>query len=154
MSDRAISLGLLLVRIGLGLQFLTYALAKLANPSLIQRQVLDSQMLPPAVASLYGTLIPWWELAFGVCLLLGFATRFIGASAALALISYTMYVSISSHYPLFGFSSAGLDRNITLILCALGLAVAGAGAYSVDRLLLRTRQPAPNPIVERAAARS
>jgi uncharacterized membrane protein YphA (DoxX/SURF4 family) len=146
--------GLLLVRIGLGLQFLTYALAKLADPSAIQRQVLDSHLLPPALAGLYGTLIPWWELAFGVGLLLGFATRFIGASAALALISYTIYISIASRYALFGFSPVGLDRNIALIFCALGLAVAGAGTFSVDRLLLRTRQPVPKTAVERATASS
>jgi uncharacterized membrane protein YphA (DoxX/SURF4 family) len=143
MSNRALNLGLLLVRIGLGLQFLTYALVKLTNPAPIQRQVLESQMLPPTLASLYAALIPWWELAFGIGFLVGFGTRFVGGSAALALISYTIYVSISSHYTVFGFSSAGLDRNVALILCALGLALAGAGAYSADGWFNRAKRYPP-----------
>jgi uncharacterized membrane protein YphA (DoxX/SURF4 family) len=152
MMENAFNLGLLSIRIGLGLQFLTYALVKLSNPAVVQRQVMESGILPSAIAGVYATLLPWWELAFGIGFLLGFATRFVGASAALALISYTIYVSITARYAVFGFSPAGIDRNVALIFCSLGIALAGAGAYSLDAKLMRVLRREPRGAVRRAPA--
>ncbi len=140
--ERMVDLALLSVRVGLGLLFLTFALEKFANPARTAKQIVDSNMLTSPWLELYAAGLPWWELAFGICFLLGIVTRIAGGAAFLALASYTIYLGAVANpqYPFFGVNALGiLDRNVPLMFAALALALAGAGAYSIDAWLTHRR---------------
>jgi len=141
-GDRATDLGLLLLRIGLGLLFLIDSVRKFALAAEVHKAIAGSGLLPAPLAALYAAGIGWWELIFGICLLAGAATRATAGAACLALISYTIYIGAEGHYPFFGVTPSGLlDRNVALIFAALALVVAGPGAYSLDRLIFRRGRP-------------
>ncbi len=152
--ERMVDLALLSVRVGLGLLFLTFALEKFSNPARTAKQIADSNMLASPWMELYAGGLPWWELAFGICFLLGLATRPIGVAAFLALTSYTVYLGAVANpkYPVFGVNALGiLDRNVPLMFAALALALASAGAYSIDawwsrRHAARAERAAPAPM--------
>lgn len=140
---RTVSLALLSIRLGMAPLFVTFGLGSLRTPDAFAKQVTDSALLVSPWTELFTAGKPWWELAFGICFLLGLATRFMGASATLALISYTIFLGRVANPPFqfFGLNAAGiLDRNVPLILAALALAIAGAGLYSVDALVARRRR--------------
>ncbi len=142
MRERTIDLALLSVRVGLGVLFLTFALGTFRNPDAFAKQVADSDLLASPWLELFTAGKSWWELAFGIGFLVGLATRLVGVAAFLALISYTIFLGKVANppYPFFGLGATGnLDRNVALMFCALALAIAGAGAYSIDRLIARRR---------------
>src|SRR5688572_28957694 len=87
---RTVELGLLAVRVGLGLLFLTAGLAKLTAPGRFQALVYGAGLTGPW-ADLYAAAGPGWEVAIGVACLLGWATRAAGAAAALVLAGYAAY---------------------------------------------------------------
>src|SRR3989441_12182210 len=96
---RRLDLAALLLRLGLAVLFLSFGLDKFARPANIQRQVLDSQLLPDALARLFASAIGFWEVGLGLLFLLGLFTRPAALVAILALISYTIYLGIVGQYP-------------------------------------------------------
>jgi len=61
----------LAARLLLGSVFLASAIGKLQHPALFVDTVVDYGLLPEALARLYGTVLPWAELAVGFSLILG-----------------------------------------------------------------------------------
>jgi uncharacterized membrane protein YphA (DoxX/SURF4 family) len=137
---RRLDLAALLLRLGLAVLFLSFGLDKFARPANVQTQVLDSQLLPEALARLFAGVIGFWEVGLGVLFLLGLFTRPAALVAILALISYTVFLGVASRYPVFGFSQLGVvDRNVPLMFMTAALLLVGAGAWSVDRARARAR---------------
>ena len=131
-------LALLSLRIGLGLLFLVGYIGNSKDPAFVQSQVAGSGLLPPPLVGLYAAGLPYWELAFGLCFLLGLLTRITGFAAALAVVSYTVYLTTAPVQQMLGpLAIPMLAHNITFISATLALAMAGAGAYSLDALLAR-----------------
>jgi uncharacterized membrane protein YphA (DoxX/SURF4 family) len=137
---RRLDLAALLLRLGLAVLFLSFGLDKFARPANIQRQVLDSALLPEAVGRLFASAIGFWEVGLGLLFLLGLFTRPAALVAILALISYTIYLGVAGQYPVFGFNQFGVvDRNVPLMFMSGALLTVGAGAWSVDRAFARAR---------------
>src|SRR5262245_41453146 len=113
---RQFDLSALLLRVGLAALFLSFGLDKFHRPANVQTQVLDSQLLPETLGRFFASGIGYWEVGLGVLFLLGLFTRPAALVAILALISYTIYLGVASHYPYFGVSQLGVvDRNVPLI---------------------------------------
>ena len=139
-GPRRLDLAALLLRLGLAVLFLSFGLDKFARPANIQRQVLDSQLLPDALARLFASAIGFWEVGLGLLFLLGLFTRPAALVAILALISYTIYLGIVGQYPVFGFNQVGVvDRNVPLMFMNGAVLLLGAGAWSLDRARSRLR---------------
>ena len=137
---RRYDLAALLLRLGLSVLFLSFGLDKFARPANIQKQVLDSALLPSTLGNLFASAIGFWEVGLGVLFLLGLFTRPAAAVAILALISYTIYIGVAAQYPLFGFSQFGVvDRNVPIMFMDGALLMIGAGAWSLDRVRAREK---------------
>ena len=130
-DERNKDLGLLIMRVGIGLLFMNYGWGKLMAGS-EQWIWLGSQM-----AHLGITWAPWWwglkaaasEAIGGVLLVLGFCTR-IGAFliAAVMSVAVVMHLSIGDGFKVFSFP-------LSLLFVMLGLICAGGGRYSFDHML-------------------
>lgn len=65
----------LALRLILGGIFLAASIAKLSNQAEFVSAVMSYGILPDSLARLYGSVVPWVELAIGLCLVLGLFTR-------------------------------------------------------------------------------
>jgi putative oxidoreductase len=86
------------------------------------------------MASVVGPVVAYLELVGGVALILGFLTRIVGGLLVLDMAGAAVLVHIK-----VGFFVAGGGYELVLLLGAasLALVVAGAGRWSLDKLLLR-----------------
>jgi len=129
----------LFLRLGLASLFLVSFQNKLASgPAALYGMVANSHLLSPPLDGYFAMALPYWELAFGICLLLGVATRFTSLGAFLALTSYSIYIAqpaSQARLGQLGLGPAMLSHDVTFMVFAIALCVAGAGAYSVDALL-------------------
>jgi uncharacterized membrane protein YphA (DoxX/SURF4 family) len=79
----------LVFRLILGGIFIFAGFAKIHNISALVNEINQYQILPPALASLYGHVLPYAEIIIGVLLVLGIALRISAGIAGLMLISFT-----------------------------------------------------------------
>ena len=80
----------LVFRVILGGIFIFAGFAKIHNISALVNEINEYQILPPALASLYGHILPYAEIIVGVLLALGIALRITAGIASLMLISFTV----------------------------------------------------------------
>jgi len=64
-----------MLRLALGGIFITAGIAKLSSQAEFINAVIGYGILPDSLARLYGYVLPWAELAIGLCLVLGLFTR-------------------------------------------------------------------------------
>lgn len=125
--------GLLLIRIALGLGFVMHGTQKLQSmPGIIK--FFGSLGLPPFMA----WLVALTETFGGIAILLGWYTQF----AALA-ISAIMVVAIALVKLKKGYLGGGYELELTYLLIALGLAFAGPGKHSGDEKMPGKAAKAP-----------
>jgi putative oxidoreductase len=151
MRNTRLDLGLLALRLALGVVFIMHGGQKLF--------VLG----PDGVAGFLGSIgVPFpavnaWlviaaELGGGAALLIGALTRLAGLATA-----FTMVVAITTvHFANGFFLPAGYEFALTLLLASVAIVLTGPGAFSVDALISRGRTtdvavPAGTPTHRRAA---
>lgn len=120
--------GPLIARLPLGAYFMLAGLEKLNNlPSFIE-EVHKFNILPSALATLYGTLLPYVEIGAGGLMVLGLWTTLATILTSLMLISfiYALGVHAAPNSRLF-------NKDIILLGTSLSLLYSGAGAWSIDR---------------------
>lgn len=112
-------LGLLLIRLGPGLIFLTHGWMKIQNMDQTVMFLAQMGISAPAVY-----LISWLEVIGGVALILGVATRLFGLLFGIEMIVATIIV---------GFGR-GVSVDLLLALVSFGIALAGSGKYSIYKM--------------------
>ena len=139
--------GLLMLRFALGLVFVMHGWQKVTTGHAGVTGFLTQLGVPlPEVSA---ALLIAVELGGGIALILGALTR-----VAAALIAFNMLVAISLvHLSAGFFLPNGYEFALTLMLASLALTMTGAGAYSIDRLVTRTRW-APAAAPERTERRA
>lgn len=133
--------GLLLLRLALGIVFVMHGWQKAAEFGLSGLSgSLASLGIPfPGVNA---ALLIATELGGGLAMLAGVVARVAGVLLAFAMAVATITV----HLPNGFFLPAGYEFTLTLFFASLAIAAAGAGAYSVDALLVgRHRRAAAAP---------
>lgn len=128
------SLGLAVLRLALGIVFLTHGWMKLTGGPAQFAKLLENLSVPlPLFAAWVVTLV---ELVGGLTLLLGIGTRLAGS-----LIAVNMLVAMLLVHWKNGFfispQAVGYEYVFTLMLGALTLALTGAGRYALDALICR-----------------
>lgn len=113
------SLGLLLIRVAVGLIFLLHGFMKVESLSMVTALMAHFGFFPWV-----GYFIAWLELLGGLALILGVATRFFGF-----LLGIEMLVAVF----LIGFAR-GLGIEFLLSLVCFGIALAGSGRYSIYKM--------------------
>jgi uncharacterized membrane protein YphA (DoxX/SURF4 family) len=120
--------GPFLVRVGLGGYFALAGLVKLENITVFVDRVRAFGILPNELATLYGLLLPYAEIAVGTLLILGFWTTVASALASLMLSSFIVALGLFPNSQVMVF-----NKDIILLGGSLSLLYSGSGAMSVDR---------------------
>jgi len=124
--------GLLLLRIGLGGVFLWFGIDKFIHPDIWVNYI--PQWFPMLIpVGTFILLMGIVESLIGFFVLIGFYTRTAAAIAALMLIP--IIVSL-------GYNEISV-RDFGLLMLAVGIAVLGAGDFSMDAQILKTREHVP-----------
>ena len=126
-SDRQLGVGLLILRLALGLVFIVHGGQKLFMMGMGGTAGMLSQMGVPG-ASLLGPLLAMVEPLAGVALVIGLLTRLAGLAVAVDMLGAILFF-----HRLHGFF-VPMGIEFPMMLCATGLALAmlGAGPFSVD----------------------
>jgi ABC-type tungstate transport system substrate-binding protein len=74
-------------RLVVGITFLVAAAAKLSEGSAFVDDVIEYDLLPEALAEVFGTVLPWIEIAVGSLLIVGFKMRWVAGVAVLISLS-------------------------------------------------------------------
>jgi len=126
-SQRQLGVGLLILRLSLGLVFLVHGGQKLFMMGMGRTAGMLSQMGVPG-ASLLGPLLAIAEPLAGVALVIGLLTRAAGLGVAIDMLGAMLFF-----HRLHGFF-VPMGIEFPMMLCASGLALAalGAGPFSID----------------------
>ncbi len=114
------SLGLLLLRVGVGLVFFMHGLSKVQGLSGVENFFSHGLGLPVWLA----VFIAWLEVIGGLALILGIATRFFGLMFGIEMLVATFLV---------GFGR-GLGLEFYLAAVSFSIALMGSGAFSVFKM--------------------
>lgn len=115
----------LLVRIPLGVYFVMAGLMKLHSPEAFVLSVRKFGVLPEPIATLYGIMLPYFEILAGGFLVIGIWTTLAALLTSLMLISFVVALGLKSHEP--------FNKDVLLLGGSLSLLFSGAGRFSVDR---------------------
>lgn len=131
MKQHRLDLGLLTLRIGLGIVFVVHGWQKVFGMGHAGvTGFFESLGIP--FAGLNAVVVMAVELGGGLALLAGLGTRV----TALLLASTMLVATATVHWANgFAVSNGGYEFTLTLLLSSLALALTGAGRLSVDHLV-------------------
>ena len=136
-TPRQVDLGLLLLRVALGIVFMTHGGQKLFVMGLAGVTGGFTQMGIPA-PGLTAPLVALVEFGGGLALLLGLLTRLAALGIAVDMLGAMFFVHLKNGF----FLPMGYEFVLVLFLVAATLLITGAGAYSIDaRLGARSKVP-------------
>ena len=114
------------VRITLGAYFILAGLMKLDHPEALIDEIRKFGILKEPLLSLYGILLPYFEITSGLMLVLGIFTTLAAIFTSLMLLSFVIALKV--------FPSGGhlFNKDIILLAASLSLLWSGSGFYSID----------------------
>ena len=133
-SDRQLNLGLTILRVIVGVIFVAHGGQKLFVYGFDGVAAAFGQMGVP-FAQVIGPFIGLLEFVGGIALILGLLTRLVSLGLAATMVVAILLVHLAGGF----FAPTGIEFPLSLLGSALLLALAGAGAYSVDGVLGRRR---------------
>ncbi len=116
------SLGMFLIRLMVGLVFLSHGWSKVVSLSATMMMFSHLGMWP-----IVGVFIGWLEVVGGLALILGLATRFFGILFAIEMLVAAVLIGTSR-----GFGA--VEFELLLAACSLGIVFIGSGKYSVYKM--------------------
>lgn len=133
-SLNQVNAGLTILRAVIGSIFVAHGAQKLFVFGLAGVTGAFDQMGIPA-PGIVGPLVALVELFGGLALIIGLLTRLAAFGLAITMLGAILFVHISAGL----FLPNGSEFALSLFAAATFLALAGAGAYSVDALIARQR---------------
>jgi putative oxidoreductase len=125
--------GLAIVRVVAGIVFMMHGYQKLFTFGIAGVQGAFTQMGAP-LPMITGPLVGALEFFGGIALIIGLLTRLVALGLVFDMLGAILLVHLAK-----GFFLPGYEFVLLLGTVALGLVVAGPGAYSVDEHLARSR---------------
>ncbi len=142
------------LRIALGVVFLISGAGKLSEGAAFVDQVEEANILPHALARVYGTALPYVEIVIGALLILGLLSRFAAGIGGLAALSFIIGNSTRLYRGLYGecgcfgniaslqFSTRdALIIDFVLLVLALQILVHKGEFLSLDSKIFRRKTP-------------
>jgi uncharacterized membrane protein YphA (DoxX/SURF4 family) len=118
--------GPFLIRLAVGSYFLFAGLEKLDKIPVFVNVVLSFGILPDQLGTLYGLLLPYFEIVVGLMLILGVWSTLAGSLASIMLASFVVAFGVFPNSYMF------FNKDIILLAATLSLLYTGAGACSFD----------------------
>lgn len=134
-THRTLDFGLLLIRLALGTVMVAHGAQKLFTFGYGGVVGGMTQMGLPA-PQIAAALIIAAEFGGGLLVMAGLLTRFAAAAFAFAMLVATVQVHLAAGF----FLPNGYEFTLMLGLTSLGLAFTGAGRFSIDALIGRSRR--------------
>lgn len=135
--DSRSSIGLLIARVGAGLVVVPHGYYKAIDGAAGLAAGLAKGGMPAP------TLLAWCamlaELADGLLMIVGLATRFAAASVAFTLTVAWMLIHSGDIVKIGAQGGAAFEYPFLLSIVAIGIAIAGPGMYSLDAKLFGKR---------------
>lgn len=129
------SLGLLVLRIGLGVIFFLHGAQKLfgwfGGPGIQGGTAFFASLGIPA-PDIMIWVVGILELFGGLMLIAGFLVRVFGALLAIDMLTATLLFHLPAGFFLTAEGREGMEFTFILSLASLAVALSGAGAYSLD----------------------
>ena len=139
-------------RIGLGVVFIISGAGKLPELAALIEQVEDANILPHALAQVYGTALPYVEIVIGALLILGLLSRFAAGIGGLAVLSFIIGNSTRLYRGLYGecgcfgsiaslqFSTGeALIMDCVLLIMAIQILTHKGEFLSLDSMIFRKK---------------
>ena len=139
-------------RIGLGVVFIISGAGKLPELAAFIEQVEDANILPHALAQVYGTALPYVEIVIGALLILGLLSRFAAGIGGLAVLSFIIGNSTRLYRGLYGecgcfgsiaslqFSTGeALIMDCVLLIMAIQILTHKGEFLSLDSMIFRKK---------------
>jgi uncharacterized membrane protein YphA (DoxX/SURF4 family) len=117
----------LFIRLTLGTYLLLAGWVKLKNIDATVAEVQKLAFLPEHLATVFGILLPYAELAAGALIFLGLWTTLGGLIAALILGTFVYALG------LFPLDIVLFNKDVILFAAAVSIMYSGGGALSIDR---------------------
>jgi len=141
-------------RIALGAVFIISGAGKLPELAAFVDQVEEANILPHALARVYGTALPYVEIVIGALLILGLLSRFAAGIGGLASLSFIVGNSTMLYRGLYGecgcfgsiaslqFSTReALIIDFVLLVLALQILIHKGEFLSLDSVIFRRKPP-------------
>ena len=120
-------IGLLLLRIALGIVFIAHGWEKIKNPAAWSRKM--------GFPFIIGFLVSIGEFFGGLGVLFGFLTQIAALGPLFVMLGANYYHWIAWKFPFIFKDGKGNEYVFVLALLALALVFLGAGAYSIDAVI-------------------
>ncbi len=133
-SPRTQATGLAIIRVVTGITFMMHGYQKLFTYGIAGVQNAFTQMGAP-LPMITGPMIAIIELVGGIALIIGLLTRLAALGLVFDMLGAIALVHIANGF----FAPKGVEFVMLLGTAALGLFVAGPGAFSVDENIARSR---------------
>ncbi|RJP74157.1 MAG: DoxX family protein [Candidatus Zixiibacteriota bacterium] len=133
------------LRLALGIVLIAHGLPKWARGIDQFGAALDQMGFPLPLFLAVGVAL--LEVVGGLMLILGLFTRIIAALATVQFLIILLVVRPLGQLPLTGDN--GNELELMLFLGSLSLALSGAGALALDRLIFRRRRERARPVAAR-----
>jgi len=126
--EKKIHLGVLIVRVAIGLPMLIYGISKVIYGIDFISQLLADKGLPPVLS--YGVYIG--EVVAPLMLILGYRTRIAAVLFAINCLTALLLTQTSSILKLNDYGGWAVELLAIYMLVALGLAFTGSGRFSLS----------------------
>lgn len=120
-------LGLLILRIGLGIVFIAHGWMKIRNPSQWAQNM--------GLAPIFGILVSIGEFFGGLGILFGFLTQIAALGPLLVMLGALRYHIFVWKHKFINLEDDSWEYPFFLAVAALAIALLGAGEYSIDAWL-------------------
>lgn len=142
-SDTWRDASLFVLRLALGATFIVHGYPKLF-PSGTAGFAGFLQNLGFPVPGIFGWIVSVVEFFGGMAMILGLLVRYVGALMTIEMVVTSTRVKMAHGTGFIGARGTGWELDFLLLAIALALLLAGAGAFSLDAVLMG-RRAGPSP---------